>query len=88
MGKATFTGLPEQCFYKHNVTGETILIVRGEEGFFPQSDLKHRDPEELNEILGVNKGQATAMYKGSMYGWDVPASNPASYDEDGNIKKE
>lgn len=84
----TFEGLPEVSFYKHNVTGETILIQRGVRGYFPQNQLKDRDPDELNEIYGVSKGVAEAMYGGSMWGWHVPASNPKMYNEDGTRNKE
>lgn len=78
------TRLPEECFFKHGTTGETIMIKRGEMGFYPQEKFKYRDPNELNELLGVSKAQAKAMYMGSMFGWSVPASNPKSYDENGN----
>lgn len=83
--EATFDGLPDESFYKHNVTGETILIKRGVQGYYPQNQLKDSDPDELNEKLGVSKTQAEAMYAGSMFGWHIPASNPACYDDDGEI---
>lgn len=79
--------LPEQCFYKLPTTGETILIRRGEKGYYPQTDLKHRNPDELNELFDVTKAQASAMYGGSMFGWDAPISDPDNYDEDGNHKR-
>lgn len=87
MTMQTHEGLPETSFYKHNVTGETILIKRGESGYYEQDQLKHRDPDELNEIYEVTKAQAEAMYAGSMWGWHTPASNPKLYNEDGSRNK-
>lgn len=80
--------LPLKSFAKLPTTGETVLICRGETGYFPQdSHIKSRDADELNEILGVTKAQAEAMFKGSMFGWDVPAADPDMYDENGHPKK-
>ena len=42
---------------------------------------------EMNEKLGLSKGQAEAMKVGSMFGWHTPAANPESYDKDGFLKK-
>lgn len=85
---STFNNLPEKSFYSLPSTGETILIKRGEKGYYPQDSLKHRNPDELNEILGVSKPQAEAMYAGSLFGWNVPASNPEMYDENGDFRKD
>lgn len=84
----TFEGLPQECFYQHEITKETILIKRGVKGFFPQGELKNRDPKELNEVLfpGVTENQLKAMYAGAMFGWDAPASNPYNYDKNGRFK--
>jgi hypothetical protein len=83
-----FKNLPEKSFYKLPTTGETILIKRGEKGYFPQEDLVSRDPDELNELFDVTKAQAEAMFAGSMHGWHVPAANPEMYDENGDFIKE
>lgn len=83
----TFEGLPEFSFHTLETTGETIMIRLGEKGYYPQDELKNRDADELNEVYEVTKGQAEAMYAGSMFGWDTPASNPANYDEDGKFIK-
>ena len=76
--------LPEQSFYALPSTGETILIKRGEDGYYPQDSLKDRDVNELNEILGVTKGQAEAMFNGSMHGWHTKSADPNNFDEEGN----
>jgi hypothetical protein len=75
--------LPEKSFAILNTTGETILIKRGEQGYYPQDSLKNADVNELNETLGVTKAQAEAMYHASMFGWDIPASNPKMWEEKG-----
>jgi hypothetical protein len=75
--------LPEKSFAILNTTGETILIKRGENGYYPQDSLKNGDVDELNETLGVTKAQAEAMYHASLFGWDIPASNPTMWEENG-----
>lgn len=80
---ATFEGLPERSFSKDIGTGETAMIIRGREGFFPQDQLKGRDPDELNAFWDITKAQSEAMFAGSMFGWHVPSSNPENYDENG-----
>lgn len=82
----TFKGLPEKSFFKHNITGETIIIKRGERGYYEQNEeIKHRDADELNARFKVTKAQAVAMFVGSMFGWNAPAANPAIYDENGEM---
>lgn len=84
-----FDGLPEMCFSFHEVNQEVVIVKRGVMGYFPQTDERVRfgDVDKLNELYGVTKAQAEAMQAGSMFGWDVPASDPSRYDEDGNIVK-
>lgn len=83
--------LPEMCWAILDTTNELVLVKRGEMGYYPQR--KENEPwgvenlDALNERLGVTKAQAQAMKMGSMFGWDVPASNPDNYDEDGNYIK-
>ena len=71
-----FNELPEFSFAYLNTTGEVILIKRGESGYYPQPQLQNRSVDELNELYDITKAQAEAMQHGSMWGWDVPASNP------------
>jgi len=89
------TTLPETCYSTLPSTGELIIIKRGERGYY-KTDYPTGDKEETrfladerNGILEVTKAQEAAMLAGSMFGWDVPAADPASYDADGNpIKRE
>lgn len=80
--------LPEYCYAILPTTGEMIVVKRGETGYFPQNpDNAPWGPENmesLNERLGVTKGQAEAMRNGSMFGWDIPASDPNNWDDEGN----
>lgn len=75
--------LPQECFGVLASTGETILIKFGEKGYYPQESLKWRNAHELNEeIFGItDKAISMAMQMGSMFGWDVPATNPDTWRE-------
>ena len=77
--------LPEKSFTILNTTGETVLIKRGEKGYYPQDSLKWSYVDEFNETLGVTKAQAEAMAHGSLFGWDIPASNPKMWEEKGTV---
>jgi hypothetical protein len=82
--------LPDFCFCLHNIDNTVILVKRGEIGYFPYNDGMHKGQamvDELNAGLEVTKAQAEAMGMGSMFGWDIPAANPESYDENGKPKK-
>lgn len=84
----TFDGLPEMCWTVLESTNELIVVKRGVRGYIPQREdvlpYEVKNKDFLNERLGVTKGQEKAMKSGSMFGWHVPASNPANYDEEGN----
>jgi len=78
-------GLPEFCYARHDITGEWVIIKRGEMGYFP-TDWGKASQEAIdykNQQMGITKAQAEAMLLGSMVGWDVPRANPACYDENG-----
>ena len=69
-----------------------VLVRYGERSYVP---LEVREPGEraeetagrLNRQLGVTKQQQAAMLWGSMFGWDIPAADPARYDEQGMPKR-
>jgi hypothetical protein len=71
--------LPERSYAYHPTSGETIMVKRGERGFYPvTTDVK---PELLNKVRGVTPQQAAAMLTGSLFGWDCPLADPAEFTE-------
>lgn len=83
--------LPEVCFSILPSTGDVIIIKHGESGYY-RSEYSTEDKafnrefaNDRNANLGVSKAQIEAMLAGSMYGWDVPAADPKSYDENGTL---
>ena len=71
--------LSERSYAYHPTTGATIMVKRGEKGFYAvTTDTK---PELLNKVRGVTLQQAAAMLAGSMFGWDVPLADPAAFTE-------
>lgn len=83
--------LPEVCYSILPSTGDVIIIKHGESGYY-RSEYSTEDKafnrefaNDRNANLGVSKAQVEAMLSGSMYGWDVPAADPKSYDENGTL---
>jgi hypothetical protein len=81
-----YRGLPEFCYGTLLSTGETIIIKRGESGYYKST--RQFDADTLNSELGITKAQKEAMMAGSLFGWDIPASDPNLYDENGKIIRE
>ena len=86
--------LPALCLSIEPSSGDLINIKRGMKGYFPsdwnQPNEKAHNRETAdyaNEKIGVTKAQEAAMLHGSMFGWDIPAANPKSYDENGKLKR-
>lgn len=73
------SALPEVCYSTNKMTGDTILIKRGEIGYYLAKEL-FTSPDELNKIFGITKEQQHAMEVGSMFGWDTEGANPATYE--------
>ena len=85
------SSLPVQCQSILPSTGEIILIDRGESGY-RSLDLPNKTPEENRQAVddynckeGITRAQEAAMSAGSMFGWDVPAADPANYNEQGQL---
>lgn len=83
--------LPEVCYSILPSTGDVIIIKHGESGCY-RSEYSTEDKafnrefaNDRNANLGVSKAQVEAMLAGSMYGWDVPAADPKSYDVNGTL---
>lgn len=86
--------LPEFCYANQPTDNSCIIIKRGEMGYYPvkfDADMygaSEAEVDAMNQSLEVTKAQKQAMIAGSMFGWDVPASNPDMYDENGKpVKK-
>lgn len=83
--------LPEVCYSILPSTGDVIIIKHGESGYYRceySTEDKAFNREFANDRyanLGVSKAQVEAMLAGSMYGWDVPAADSKSYDENGTL---
>lgn len=81
--------LPEMCYSTLPSSGEIIIIKHGEKGYtitgLPKnhSDGSRSYADIVNKTLGVSKAQESAMFFGSMFGWDVPGADPRNYDERG-----
>ncbi|MBQ6183289.1 MAG: hypothetical protein IJK33_05315 [Clostridia bacterium] len=85
--------LPDCCYSVNKVTGEIIILKKGEKGFY-QTDIPTKGREESRELadfqngkLGVTKAQEAAMYWGSVYGFDTSGADPKQYDADGKMLK-
>ena len=83
--------LPERCYSILESTGDIIIIQKGEKGYYHvevtegTKEDNRSFVDSQNEKLGISKAQEEAMKAGSMFGWDVPAADPQSYDENGAL---
>ena len=83
--------LPEVCYSILPSTGDVIIIKHGESGYYrceystEDKAFNREFANSRNAKLGVSKAQVEAMLAGSMYGWDVPAADPKSYDKNGTL---
>ena len=83
--------LPDCCYSVNKVSGELIILKKGETGFF-KTDIPTKGREESreladfqNEKLGVSKAKEAAMYWGSLYGFDTPGADPKKFDAEGKM---
>lgn len=84
------SSLPNFCFHHLEAgNGEVIRIEKGAHGYrmteYGAADnaAAKEIARNLNASIGVTPAQAEAMKAGSMFGWEVPAADPANYAEDG-----
>ncbi len=85
--------LPDCCYSVNKVTGEIIILKKGEKGFY-KTDIPTKGREESRDLadfqnkkLGVSKAQEAAMYWGSLNGFDTLGADPKQFDADGNMIK-
>lgn len=78
---AVLDQLPEMCATRLPGSGGAIVLKRGESGYW---DLPEGwTIERFNQAFEPTRAQIAAMEAGSLFGWDVPAADPATYDVDG-----
>ncbi len=78
--------LPEVCWSTLPSDGSLILITRGEAGFTPCPN-SSRNPKMNrytadfhNRQRGITPAQESAMFHGSLFGWDTPGADPKVYE--------
>ena len=65
----------EFCYIRRPLTGKTVIVKRGEQGFFELTNgYEDMDPDILNANLGITKEQAEAMLIGSLFNWNAPGA--------------
>jgi hypothetical protein len=81
--------LPNDCEAVLPSTGEIIMIVMGENEYYPLAkstpdrDMNRQIVSADNALMRVTRAQEEAMLCGSLFGWDTPAAKPWNYDTDG-----
>lgn len=84
------SSLPDRCYVYVPTENNIGMVYKGESGYYPcgftVKDKAHGESvrDAMNERICVTKAQAAAMMFGSMFGWAVPAADPANYGEDGH----
>lgn len=86
--------LPEMCAQMHSYNS-TVIIKRSVMGYFPapalmehpgstaQSGLTTAEKiQAFNEAHGATKRHVATMEAGSIFGWEIPAADMNTYDED------
>ena len=91
------SSLPEQCYIYVQTENKIGIVKKGESGYYKTDILEsneiksHSEAEafvdEINEKLNVTPAQSKAMMAGSMFGWQTPAADPKSYDDNGRALK-
>lgn len=79
-------GLPRYCYGYLPTEKEEIRIDFATSGYTPYRKMASgRSAKEMNREIGVTPAQAEAMKAGSMFGWNCPAADPKSYNEQGKM---
>lgn len=81
--------LPNVSAYTHPTDNRLIFVRRGTPGYWPGSALGIVDDDLTadvwNEAHKITKGEAEAMFAGSLWGWETPAAIANNYDKDGGV---
>ena len=84
----------KDCCYTYIRTSNIIGVIKqGESGYYKTdllecNNIKSHDEarifvDELNNNLGLTKGEVKAMEHGSVFGWDTAFANPDNWNDDG-----
>lgn len=73
-----FDRLPRTCL-AITPGGKKVQLKRGHAGNYPVHPATNID--KFNEERGITEFQTEAMLVGSMFGWHVPAADPANQQE-------
>ena len=80
---------PMMSAYHHPMGGRLVFLRAGSAGYWEKEMVGVVDDDltadTWNEAHGINKGEAEAMFAGSMWGWDVPLADPNSWSPEGNL---
>ncbi len=82
---ANIAKLPELCYSVHETDPRQVIIIKaGEKGYYEA--YRKATPEDarltadrLNGQMDITKAQEKAMVAGSMFGWHIPAADPATW---------
>jgi hypothetical protein len=79
----TLKKLPKVCAFnaaeaKKLGMEHPFLVHRGISGYDPRPGFRDTHCDGINE--GITANQKEAMLAGSMFGWEVPAADPDTYD--------
>lgn len=86
---ANMAKLPDLCYSVHIESGDTVVLKKGEKGFYDTGYGAQGDAvvDRLNERLGVTRQQRAAMELGSLVGFHAPGADPDRYDANGKPLK-
>lgn len=76
-----FDRLPRVCAAFEFTEGKAVIIHRGEMGYTEAPE--GFDVDTFNAQRRITNSQIEAMLNGSMFGWSVPAADPANCDGEG-----
>jgi hypothetical protein len=81
--------LPSVAAAEHPVTGVLIMVMKDRLGYWLPSTIGIVDEtmtaDKWNTAHGISKAESEAMLAGSLFGFDIPAADPANYDAAGNL---
>ena len=72
-------GLPPICYIRHPTSGETVAILRNEDGYRSPQTLCSPMPQR-EAFAPPTEAQINAMKHGSLMGWATPGADPAFWE--------